>query len=80
MNDQFITYIGYAASLGVLVSFLMKSIRTLRTVNTIGCILFIIYGSLIDSIPVIITNAAIVSINGYYLFLRKEKQADTSGN
>lgn len=60
-------YIGYLASVTVLISFLMKNIRTLRIVNSIGCLLFIAYGLLLFSIPIIITNAAIVLINGYYL-------------
>jgi hypothetical protein len=58
---------GYAASLGVLVSFLMKNIRVLRIVNTAGCVLFIIYGVMVPSWPVVVTNAAIVCINAYYL-------------
>ncbi len=60
--------IGYGASLGVLVSFLMKDIRTLRIVNTVGCILFIAYGFLLHtSWPIIITNVSITCINIYYL-------------
>lgn len=65
-------YIGYAASLTVLIAFLMKNIQTLRIVNSLGCILFIIYGAMLPSIPVIATNAAIVLINMYYLFIRKK--------
>ena len=61
--------IGYLASLCVLLSFLMKNIRTLRIVNTIGCLIFVVYGVLLGfSIPIIVTNVAIVVINGYYLF------------
>ena len=63
----YIDYIGYAASLFVLLSFFMKKIATLRTVNIVGCSFFIAYGFLIDSIPIIITNVAIVLVNGYYL-------------
>ncbi|MES2555438.1 MAG: YgjV family protein [Bacteroidota bacterium] len=70
--EQLTEYIGYAASLAVLIAFLMKNMRTLRIVNTVGCVLFIVYGCLLPSIPVIVTNAAIVVINLYYL-LRKEK-------
>lgn len=59
---------GYAASLGVLLSFLMKDLKTLRIVNSIGCLLFVIYGFLLHySYPVIITNVAIIGINAYYL-------------
>jgi len=66
--------IGYLASLAVLSSFLMKNIRTLRIVNTIACTIFIIYGVLLAySIPIILTNAAIVIINLYYLFFKEKK-------
>lgn len=65
-------YIGYAASLTVLIAFLMKNIQTLRIVNSVGCVLFIVYGALLPSIPVVATNAAIVLINMYYLFIRKK--------
>ena len=64
-------WIGYLASLGVLVSFFMKDIKKLRMVNSIGCALFAIYGILLSSIPVIITNLAILGVNIYYLFLKK---------
>jgi uncharacterized protein with PQ loop repeat len=61
--------IGYIASLIVLLSFLMKNIRTLRIANTIGCLIFVVYGVLLGfSIPIIATNVAIVIINLYYLF------------
>ena len=66
-------WIGYLASFFVLLSFLMRNIITLRYVNSIGCVFFIIYGFLLDSWPVIITNIAIVSVNFYYLFIKKRK-------
>lgn len=65
--------IGYAASFIVLISFLMKNIKTLRIINTLGCFLFIIYGILLNtSIPIIFTNTAIVGINMYYLLKAKK--------
>lgn len=69
-------YIGYLASLMVLLSFTMKNITTLRLVNISGCILFIIYGFLMPSIriglPIIIANAAIMCVNIYYLIKIKK--------
>ncbi|MDT0646353.1 YgjV family protein [Zunongwangia sp. F260] len=65
-------WIGYLSSFFVAISFFMKNIIKLRIVNSLGCILFIIYGSLIDSWPVIITNAVIVGVNFYYLFINKK--------
>jgi len=66
-------WVGYAASAGVLSSFLMKDIRKLRMVNSVGCALFVVYGFLLHSWPVIITNIAILVINFYYLFLKKKE-------
>nr|WP_242131577.1 uroporphyrinogen decarboxylase [Aestuariivivens marinum] len=64
-------YVGYLASLMVLLSFTMKGIKKLRLVNMIGCILFILYGFLMPSLriglPIIIANVAIFSVNFYYL-------------
>ena len=67
MNSAVTEYFGYIASALVLVSFLMKNISYLRVVNSFGCACFIVYGSLLPSIPIIVTNAAIVLINVYYL-------------
>ena len=65
--EGYTEYVGYIASGIVLLSFLMKKITVLRMVNTVGCIFFIIYGVMLWSIPIIITNVAIVVINFYHL-------------
>lgn len=73
MHD-FTEYVGYAASALVLLSFLMKKMTTLRLVNSLGCVGFIIYGILLHySWPIIITNVAICLVNAYYLFGTKLK-------
>ncbi|WP_411767749.1 uroporphyrinogen decarboxylase [Winogradskyella sp. A3E31] len=63
-------YIGYLASLMVLLSFTMKDIIKLRVVNMTGCILFVIYGFLMPTIriglPIIIANVAIFGVNLYH--------------
>ncbi|WP_445731601.1 uroporphyrinogen decarboxylase [Mariniflexile sp.] len=66
----FTEWVGYAAMATVLTSFLMKSVAKLRIVNSFGCLLFVLYGTLLEpfSMPIIITNAAIFLINQYYLF------------
>lgn len=64
--------VGYLAMLFLLVSFLMKDISRLRTLNTLACALFVAYGFLLDiSWPIIISNSAIFGINLYYLFFKK---------
>jgi uncharacterized protein with PQ loop repeat len=72
LGISFVEWTGYLASFFVAISFLMKNILNLRIVNSLGCIFFIIYGILINSIPVILTNAVIVSVNFYYLFINKK--------
>ncbi len=61
-------YLGYLASVIVLVSLLMSSIKKLRWINLIGSITFATYGFLIGSFPVGFLNIGTVIINVYYLF------------
>jgi len=51
----------------------MRKMLFLRIVNTIGCVFFIVYGILLGQAPIIITNAAIVLINIYYLSKSKKE-------
>ncbi len=66
-------WIGYLAMATLLVSFMMKDVKQLRIINSLGCFFFVIYGFLLEpkAYPIIITNLAIIIINGYYLFLKK---------
>ena len=72
---SYIEWIGYLASFFLLLSFLMRNITTLRYINSLGCLLFVAYGILLDSWPLIITNGAIVLINIYYLFINRNTAA-----
>jgi len=61
-------WIGYLASLVLIISFLMKNISTLRIINSIGALLFVVYGiMLVTSWPIIITNTFILGVNIFYL-------------
>lgn len=73
LGISYVEWIGYLASLFVLLSFLMRNIKTLRYVNTLGCLFFVVYGFLLNSWPILITNVAIVLVNVYYLFINKKK-------
>ncbi len=63
----FVEWIGYIASAIILVSLLMSSIIKLRIINTVGSVIFAVYGIIIGSIPVAVMNFGIVGINIYYL-------------
>ena len=65
-------WIGYIAMAALLVSFMMKDVKKLRIINSIGCAFFVAYGFLLGtSWPIVITNTAIISINLYYLFVKR---------
>lgn len=64
-----IEWVGYAASLFILISLTMTSIIKLRIINSIGCILFVIYGLNVHAYPVAISNALIILINIYNLYV-----------
>ena len=59
--------IGYAASVVLLLAMLMTSVVKLRIINTLGCILFVIYALLIKSYPVALMNTAIACVNIVFL-------------
>ena len=74
LGISWVEWIGYAAMATVLVSFLMKSVNKLRIVNSFGCLLFVLYGIVLQPIskPIIITNLAIFGINLFYLLKEKD--------
>lgn len=72
LNANYIEWIGYLASLLIVVSLTMSDIVKLRIVNSIGCVVFVTYGILVGAYPVIVSNFAIVIINIYYLYKMKK--------
>ena len=71
MNENIVEWTGYIAMITLMISFLMKDIKKLRIINTIACLLFVVYGFMLHSYPVIISNAFISLVNLYYLWYKK---------
>ncbi len=71
MNPEITNYIGYSASVFVVLSFILKDIKKIRIVNAVGCILFVIYGIYSNLWPIIIPNAILFVIQAYHL-LKKD--------
>ena len=68
-------WVGYLASVALIISFMMKNVRTLRLINSVGAILFVVYGIMLaTSWPIIITNVFILFANIYYLYFKKNKE------
>ena len=59
--------VGYAASLLIAISLMMRSVLRLRIINLVGSSCFVVYGLLIQAYPVMVMNCVIVVINIYYL-------------
>jgi len=68
LNVPYLEWLGYTASFIIVISLLMSSIIRLRWVNLSGAVIFCIYGHLIGSAPVCVSNAMICAIDIYYLY------------
>lgn len=59
--------VGYLASALVVTSLAMTSVVRLRAISLVGSTTFIVYGVLIGSVPLVVTNAAIALLNIWFL-------------
>jgi len=59
--------VGYVASALVVLSLTMTSVVRLRSISLIGSVIFGVYGALISSVPIMMTNTAIAGINIWFL-------------
>lgn len=76
MQTDILPWIGYCASLIVVLSMMMHSIVKFRWINLFGALLFSTYGFLIGAIPVGILNGIIVLVDIYYLVLIYNKKEE----
>jgi hypothetical protein len=60
--------VGYLGSALIVVSLLMTRILRLRVIGLMGSATFLVYGVLIGSVPIIITNIVIMIINVTFLW------------
>lgn len=68
MTPEIASYIGYAASFFIILSFMLKDLRKVRLVNLLGCVCFVIYGIFIGMLwPVIIPNAILCIVQVFHL-------------
>jgi hypothetical protein len=65
--EEIAKYIGYLASLFLIISLSVNGDVKFRIYNLLGCLCFIVYGSIFNAWPVILTNTILLFINIYYL-------------
>lgn len=63
--------LGIIASIVVLISFTQSKPSRIRIINTVGCVLFVIYGILINSISIWFLNGSCIFLQIYKL--RKDR-------
>ncbi len=74
-SSELIEWVGYGASILLVISLMMTDITKLRIINSIGCLMFVIYGLIVGAYPVALSNMAIILINFYNLYkLKSQKQ------
>lgn len=78
MNSTLIEAIGYVGSVVVLISMLMTSVVRLRTINTIGSLIFTGYALMIKSYPTAALNFSLALINIYNLVKLYNNKKDYS--
>lgn len=77
MSPEISTFIGYAASFFIVLSFILKNLRKIRILNLVGCVCFVIYGFYSGQLwPVIIPNALLCFVQLYHLFTDKNSNAE----
>jgi hypothetical protein len=68
MLTRMIEAVGYLGSALVITSLLMTRILRLRVISLMGSTAFLMYGLLIGSVPIVITNVVIMGINITFLW------------
>lgn len=70
MNWDVVGYIGTAVVLG---SFLINDVFKLRLVNTLGSLIWLMYGIGLNMMPQIVVNSCIVMIHSYWFYKNRKK-------
>jgi hypothetical protein len=68
-----IDIIGYIGTILILYSFTIENISKLRLVNSIGSIVWIIYGIGIMAGPTIVVNGCVLCIHTYWFIKHRKK-------
>lgn len=65
--------VGYLASLFIILSFIFSNIKTIRIINAIGCVCFVVYAYAYQAWPVLIPNAILLFVQLYYIIFKPGK-------
>ena len=68
MKETLPLILGYIAFILLAVSLLVNNEIRFRWLNSLGSLSFVLYGLMIDALPIIITNGFLLCINIYYYY------------
>jgi hypothetical protein len=66
--DYYMEIMAYFASVIVLISFMVKDIILLRLLNTLGCMLFVVYSTYHGRYPLVFLNVMVILVNLVYIY------------
>ncbi len=72
--ENFMEIMAYIGSVIVFTSFCVKSVKLLRILNNIGCLIFLFYAIYHGRIPLILLNSMVILVNIYHLWLDNKKK------
>ena len=72
--------VGYVAMAFLVLSFIPSQVKSIRTINLIGCLFFVLYGIMLGwKWPLIISNGLVACIQLYHLFFNKNAASKKKG-
>ncbi len=66
-----IELIGYVGMMITIISFIFKDVNKIRITNGIACLVWIIYGYLKISYPIVMVNLIVLIVHSYWLIKNK---------
>jgi uncharacterized membrane protein len=69
--------IGLAASVLVLISFLMREIRIIRIISIFGCVFWVVYGVWLGALSVWLLNGILILVHIFFLIRMRKRKGST---
>lgn len=71
LTENWKELVGYLAPVFIIFSMMQHNITLVRIWMICGCLTFVVYGLLIDAMPVVVANGLIAGVTACYLFKHK---------
>jgi hypothetical protein len=65
--DNYTEILAYIGSIIIFFSFVVKSVKWLRILNNVGCVIFLYYAFYHGRTPLILLNSGVILVNTWHL-------------